>query len=432
MAIFKNNRYPPQRLDDSVSTYGLRSLAGILYLLGSVSLSIFSAPASAERASLIADLDGGVVLHASNARLTSFPASLTKLMTLYLLFEALESNRITLQDKLTVSAKAARQQPIKLGLKSGWTITVEEVLLALIIRSANDAATVAAESLGGGEAAFAEMMNTKTKELRMVDSVFRNASGLPHSEQVTSARDMALLAQALQNDFPQYFHLFSRRSFKYRNRSFNTHNNFLTSYKGAQGLKTGFTCHAGYNLVSAVERDGRRLIGVILGERNAGQRNAQMKKLLDEAFAREIGKETPLTLESLVDANDQGAQELPNRGFIADICNGKGGAARVGKVTGWSLTVGTKKRFNQARALAAKRIQKYRRQLKGGRPLAIPTFQGVLSYQAVVTGLKRENALAACRYMLKKGRYCVAMPPAVGRMNVKRGRIALKRARKRN
>lgn len=378
---------------------------------------------------MVADLDGGIVLHAKNARLTSFPASLTKLMTLYLLFEALESNRLEMQRDLTVSAEAARQQPIKLGLQSGWTITVEEVLLALIVRSANDAAVVAAESLAGSEAAFGEQMNAKAKELGMIDSVFRNASGLPHSEQVTSARDMALLAQALQHDFPQYFHLFSRRFFHYRGQRINTHNGFLSGYKGAKGLKTGFTCNAGYNLVSSVERDGRRLIGVILGERNSGLRNAEMAKLLDNALAKKIGEETPLTLVSLADASNQGANDLPNRAAIADTCTGKGGG-RFGKVSGWSLEVGTAKRVHQARSLAAKSIRKYRRQLKGGRPLAIPSLQGALNYRAAVTGLKRENAIAACRYMQKNKQFCLVMPPAVGRMKVKRGHIALTRAHK--
>ncbi len=379
----------------------------------------------AERASLVADLDEGVVLHANNARLTSFPASLAKLMTLYLVFEALESERLELHECLSVSAEAARQQPIKLGLQGGWKITVEEVLLALIIHSANDAAVVAAESLAGNEVAFAKLMSTKAKELGMVDSVFRNASGLPHPEQVTSARDMALLARALQQDFPQYFPMFSRHSFKYRGRSFNTHNNFLKNYQGAQGLKTGFTCNAGYNLVGSAERDGRRLIGVVLGERNAGRRDAQMTKHFDKAFSREIGGSAPLSLAGLADARDQGANKPPNPGFIADTCVGEE------SVSGWSLMFGAKKTRRQARGFAAKVIRKYRRQLKGGRPLSIPALQGVLiSHQAAVTGLIRENAIAACRYMREKEQYCMVMPPAVGRMNVERGRIALTRASK--
>ena len=185
-----------------MATNKLHQIAGMLYLSCVLMLWNLPTPARAERASLVADLDSGIVLHAKNARLKSFPASLTKLMTLYLLFEALESKHIRLQQKWTVSDAAARQQPVKLGLQSGWTISVEEVLLALIIRSANDAATVAAESLAGSEAAFAVRMNTKAKALGMVDSVFSNASGLPHPEQVSTARDMALLAQALQQDHP--------------------------------------------------------------------------------------------------------------------------------------------------------------------------------------------------------------------------------------
>jgi len=412
-----------------MATAKFHHIAGVLCLYCAGLLSV-AAPAAAERASLVADLDTGIVLYANKARLPSFPASLTKLMTIYLLFEALASNRISLQESLPVSAEAARQQPVKLGLQPGWSITVEEVLLALILRSANDAAAVAAERLAGGETSFAETMNAKAEELGMIDSVFRNASGLPHSEQVTTARDMAILAQALQQHFPQYIPLFSRRSFQYRGRSLDTHNSFLNGYRGAKGLKTGFTCKAGYNLVSAVERDGRRLIGVILGANNGRQRDAQMVKLLDEAFAQKPREHTPSTLASLVEANNQGANELPNRHAIADTCTGKGEAAGVGDVSGWSLAVGTKQGVYAARALAAKIIRKYRRQLQGGRPLAIPTFHGVLSYRATITGLKRENSIAACRYMRKKEQYCMVMPPAVGRMNVETGRNALARARK--
>jgi D-alanyl-D-alanine carboxypeptidase len=419
-----------RQLELPMATATLHQIAGILCLFYCVGLLSFAAPASAERASLVADLDSGVVLHANNARLPSFPASLTKLMTSYLVLEALASNRISLQEDLTVSAEAARQPPVTLGLHPGWTITVEEMLLALILRSANDAAAVAAESLADSDAAFAEMMNTKAKELGMVDSVFRNASGLPHPEQVTTARDMAILAQALHQHFPQYFPLFSRRSFQYRGRTFNTHNSFLKGYRGAQGLKTGFTCYAGYNLVSVVERDGRRLIGVILGAHNAEERDAQTAKLLNDAFARDAREVASLTLASLVDASDQGAHEPPNADAIADSCTGKVEGVRVDDVSGWSLTVGTRKQPYQARALAARIIQRYRRQLKGGRPLAIPAFHGMLSYRAAITGLKRENSLAACRYMQKKQQYCMVMPPAVARTNVERGRSALTRARK--
>jgi D-alanyl-D-alanine carboxypeptidase len=427
-----------------LETAKFHHLAGMLYLCYCVSLWSLSAPASAERASLVADLDSGMVLHANNARLPSFPASLTKLMTLYLLFEAIEANRISLQENLTVSAEAARQPPVTLGLKPGATITVEEVLLALILQSANDAAAVAAASLSDNEAAFAQMMNAKARELGMLDSVFRNASGLPHPEQVSTARDMAILAQALQQRFPQYFPLFSRRSFQYRGRTFNSHNRFLSGYAGAQGMKTGFTCNAGYNLVSAVERDGRHLIGVILGAPNAEQRDAQMAKLLNEAFALKAREDTASpptstptstrtpTLASLVDASDQGAHELPNGDAIADTCTGKVEGVQVGNVSGWSLTLGTQKEPGQARALAAKIIRAYRGKLKGGRPLAIATFHGKLSYRAAITGLERENSIAACRYMREKKQYCVVMPPAVARMNVERGRSALARARRLN
>lgn len=413
-----------------MATARLNRIASIVCLLCCFSLLDFAAAASAERASLVADLDSGVVLHAQDARLPSYPASLTKLMTIYLMLEALESDQISLQESLTVSAEAARQPPVTLGLEPGSTITVEQVLLALVVQSANDAAAVAAESLSGDEASFAEMMNTKAGELGMVDSVFRNASGLPNAEQVTTARDMAILARALKQRFPQYFPLFSRRAFRYNGRTFHTHNGFLDAYRGASGIKTGFTCNAGYNLVSAAERDGRRLVGVVLGAHNAEERDARMAKLLDHAFSQKDLADEPLTLARLVDASDQGARGLPNGDAIADTCTGRGEGVRIGEVSGWSLTVGTRSKPHQARALAGKIIQRYRRQLKGGRPLTIPTFQGTLSYQAAITGLKREDSLAACRYMQTKQQYCMVLPPALARTNVERGRNALARAGK--
>lgn len=372
-------------------------------------------PSLAERASLVIDADTGAVLHAKNARLRSFPASLTKLMTVYLLFEAIEEGQITLKDKLRISAKAERQPPSKLGLRRGETISVRDVLLAIIVRSANDAAVVAAERLAGSESAFARMMNAKAKTLCMSDTVFRNASGLPDPQQATTARDLAILAQALHRQFPQHDHFFSVRSFRYAGKTFHTYNSFMTNYKGVHGLKTGFTNDAGYNLVTTAERDGRRLIGVILGERSRSRRKVRMAKLLDEAFAQDNTDQMPLTVDSLVDSVDQDP----------DVCIGE-----IDSASGWSLFIGVRKHKREARNLTWEAIREHRETLGRARPLLIPFLRGSLQYRACITGLQRENAIAACKRMRKRDKYCIVMSPKALRIKLSKGRIALERARR--
>jgi D-alanyl-D-alanine carboxypeptidase len=298
------------------------------------------------------------------------------------------------------------------------------------VRSANDAAVVAAELLAGSEAAFAKMMNAKAKALRMSDTVFRNASGLPDSEQVTTARDMAILAVALQKHFPRHYHLFSVRSFKYRGKTYETYNGFMTEYDGADGLKTGFTCHAGYNLVSSAERDGRRLIGVILGERNRRQRDIRMGKLLNLAFARKDLDEEAQTIESLVDAGDPDSTVSPGDGPIADVCIGKAPRIDIAAAPGWGLMVGVRKDKSQALTLASKALRTHRETINGGRPLSIPFIRGVLLYRACIMGLRKENAIAACKSIRKGDKYCIVMTPKLTRLVLTKGRTALERARR--
>ncbi len=384
--------------------------------------------AFAERASIVIDTDSGAVLYAKNARLRSYPASLTKLMTVYLLLETVESTPMTLDEQLHVSVSAAEQPPVKLGLRRGWTITVQEVLQALIVRSANDAAVVAAERLAGSETAFANIMTAKARTLGMSDTILRNASGLQDFRQITTARDMAILARALQLNFSGYYHLFSSRTLRYRGKTFRTRNNFNTIYKGAQGLKTGFTCNAGYNLLVSVERDGRRVIGVILGAPNARRRNARMAKLLDDAFIRKHLKEKHLTIDSLLDAPDQGAGVGLNRHALADTCIVKAPADGYNRVSGWTLVVGVRKDRQQALALASAAVRQNPKTLKRGRAMSIAFLRGVLLYRAWVTGLKKEDALVACKNMRKSEKYCIVMKPKNARIYLAKSRIALERA----
>lgn len=243
-------------------------------------------PAVAGRdAYLILDATSGRELSSDQPDELRHPASLTKLMTIYLTFSALDSGRLSLGDGLPVSINALNAPPTKMGLPPGGTVSVRDATMALVTRSANDAAMVLAEALGGDEATFAAMMTSKARQLGMGSTVFRNASGLPNREQVTTSRDMARLAFALMRDFPHYYPVFSVQSYPYRGRTLENHNRMLGSYDGADGLKTGYTNASGFNLVMSAMRDNRRLIGVVMGGDSAGQRDRLMAMLMDQGFA---------------------------------------------------------------------------------------------------------------------------------------------------
>jgi D-alanyl-D-alanine carboxypeptidase len=237
-------------------------------------------------ASIVVDAETGTVLHARNADTRNYPASLTKMMTLYLLFEAIDQGKFTTSSRLKVSAQAARQPPTKLGLKQGSTIQVDDAIKALVTRSANDVAVVVGEALGGTESKFASLMTKKAKQLGMSKTTFRNASGLPDNGQMSTARDIAVLSMALMKHFPHHYHYFATESFRFSNRTITTHNHVLKQYKGADGLKTGYIRASGFNVASSAVRDGHRIIGVVFGGRTARSRDAHMMKLLDEGFTK--------------------------------------------------------------------------------------------------------------------------------------------------
>ena len=261
------------------------SLALTLCIL--VISQVFAAEeAHARYASIVIDAETGEVLRSRNADIRRYPASLTKMMTLYLLFEAVDNGKLSLDSKLKVSKRAAGQSPSKLGLRAGSTIRVEDAIKALIVKSANDIAVVVAEALGGTEIEFARKMTRKAKALGMSRTAFRNASGLPNRKQRSTARDMAALAQALMRDFPHRYHYFDDRRFRYRGREHRSPNRLLSRYRGMDGIKTGYIRASGFNLVASAERDGRRVIAVVFGGKTARSRNAHMANLLDLGFTR--------------------------------------------------------------------------------------------------------------------------------------------------
>jgi len=231
-------------------------------------------------ASIVVDGNTGRVLQESNPDAPRHPASLTKIMTLYMLFERLDSGKIKLDSPLRVSQHAAEQSPTKLGLKTGATIAVEDAIKGVVTRSANDAAVVIAENLGGDEDSFARMMTQKAHALGMSGTTYVNASGLPADEQITTARDQSTLGRAIQERFPVYYKYFSTRSFNYHGESIGNHNHLLGSVEGVDGIKTGFTHASGFNLVTSLHRDGRYMVAVVLGGRSSFERDAHMRELI--------------------------------------------------------------------------------------------------------------------------------------------------------
>lgn len=246
--------------------------------------------ANSKYASFVINVDTGEVLHDADADSIRHPASLTKMMTLYLTFEALKRGKITLKTPMKVSQRAASMPQTNLFLKAGETIKVEDAIKALVVRSANDVAVVVAEHLGKTEWDFATSMTSKARQLGMRNTVFRNANGLPDVRQITTARDMATLGIALRRDFPQYYHYFSILSFKYKGRTYPTHNRVMRDFPGADGIKTGYINMSGFNLVTSVRREGFNLVGVVLGGRTGASRDAHMKDLLTRALRELVAR----------------------------------------------------------------------------------------------------------------------------------------------
>jgi D-alanyl-D-alanine carboxypeptidase len=279
-----------------------------------------SESSSPKFASIIVDGNSGSVLQATSPDGIRHPASLTKIMTLYLLFERLESGKMKLDTEMPVSQHAADQDPTKLNLRAGQTIRVEDAIKGLVTRSANDAAVVIAEAIGGDEDDFAQMMTRKARSLGMSRTVYRNANGLPNDEQVTTARDQATLGRAIQERFPRYYRYFATSTFNWRGQSIRNHNHLLGNVEGVDGIKTGYTRASGFNLVTSMRRGNRHLIGVVLGGRSGGSRDAIMRNLLAENLDKAATTHTVAAVTErngsdaaadVADASDSQARSAP-------------------------------------------------------------------------------------------------------------------------
>ncbi|MEQ9507171.1 MAG: D-alanyl-D-alanine carboxypeptidase family protein [Hyphomonas sp.] len=268
--------------------------AAVMTLAVGSGAAVLAPSAVAEKyAALVMDADTNEILHSRNADDPRYPASLTKVMTLYLLFDAINAGEVSLNDKMTVSRNAAAQPPSNLRLKAGAKIRVEDAILALVTKSANDVAVVIAEHLGGTERKFAVKMTEKARDLGLENTTFKNASGLPNTAQTSTAYDLALLADALIEQHGQYYHYFEEKKFDWGRMVYKNHNELVGKVEGVDGIKTGYTRASGFNLMTAAERDGHRVIAVMLGGATAKSRNEHVEALVEAAFATYSGPADP-------------------------------------------------------------------------------------------------------------------------------------------
>lgn len=412
--------------------------ARVLFAVAALSGAMLaSAPAlAAKYAAIVVDARTGEVLHEENADVITYPASLTKMMTLYLTFDALDAGRLTLDQALPVSSWAEAQSPTKLGLRAGQTIRVEQAILALITKSANDASVVLAEALGGSEARFAEMMTRKAREMGMRNTVFRNANGLPNMEQVTTARDFSILSRAMLSDHSKYYPYFARRNFVYGGRSLHNHNRLMSRYEGMDGIKTGYTVASGFNLASSAVRDGRRLVAVVLGGKSAVSRDNRMAALLDKAFGKaggdpdapvvaRAGKAAPPVASAARVEDDAPPAKKPAKtttaakgkppekqtAQLASVTSTPAAArSRGGNV--WGVQVGafsTREAGNRALVQASKQAPFLLRNAK--KTIVEAKTGDTKVFRARMTGLDEKSARQTCSELTRHGHRCVPVAP---------------------
>lgn len=376
----------------------IRPLASWL-AIAAVLIAVGPPSASARvHASIVVDAQTGKVLEAHNPDRRCYPASLAKLMTLYITFQQLRTGKMTLGERLHVSRHAAAQQPVKLYLRPGQHISVKSCILAITTKSANDAAVVLAEGISGTEWKFARLMNETAQKLGMDRTTFRNASGLPNRYQKTTARDMATLALAILHTFPQYFYFFKAKSFDFRGRTVYGHDYLLNRYPGVDGMKTGYTRASGFNIVTSVVQHGQRLVGVLMGGRTARARDQHMIALLNRSFAR---------LRPTIRAADS-QREVANARSSADMKSPDEGAdpnEMPRRHFEWIVQIGGHFRnaYRVRRALRSA-LRTAPEQLKDAKPLVVRL--GGRQYRARFSNLTEATAKNTCRVLHGKRFTC--------------------------
>ncbi|MGE5516166.1 MAG: D-alanyl-D-alanine carboxypeptidase [Bacteroidota bacterium] len=394
-----------------------------------------TAPASARESrygAIVLDHDSGNVLYAVNPDKRSYPASLTKVMTLYLLFDALESGKLRLDSTMPVSAHASAQAPSKLGLVPGDRISVEDAVLALVTKSANDVAVVISEALGGSESDFAELMTRKAHQIGMVNTTYRNASGLPNLGQISTPRDQATLARALIRTHGNYYHYFSTRQFRWRGQPITTHNRLMLRYPGADGIKTGYINASGFNLIASAKRDNRRLIGVVFGGDTAAWRDRNMAQILDKGFSRagtpdirsaKAEEEDRGDLDGLIAAAGKSdkAEKPTARVKQASLKVAKAKAARKAAAdddedegdldpSSWAVQVGAFSDYKPAHQAASAAAKKLGGLVTKASIDVTKARQGKqTTYRARLSGFTEDQARAACKRLSRAKKACTVV-----------------------
>lgn len=378
-------------------------------------------------AAIVVDANTGEVLYSKRADSPRYPASITKVMTLYLTFEALAEGRLRLNDRIVMSPRAAAQSPTKIGLRPGQTIRVEDAIQALTVKSANDIAVALAEHLGGTESKFAALMTLRANELGMTSTRFVNASGLPDTRQVSTARDLAVLSRSIMRDYPQYYSYFGVKQFTYNGVTMNNHNRLLRQMPGVDGLKTGFTNASGFNLAASAVRDGRRLIAVVLGGSSGAARDDNVEDLLLTGFdviRRRAHGEHITIAQNLFEPEprsgavrpsiEQGDTEQPGMQVVLTNNPAAASKPKVSKTVAalkkgdWTVQVGAFKSKKDASAHLAQMDKKYGRLLDGEGTVA-SRLNGY--YRVQFTGMAEGDAKAACKSLKAKKQPCLVMAP---------------------
>jgi D-alanyl-D-alanine carboxypeptidase len=380
---------------------------------------------AASYADIVIDAESGQVLHATDADQLRHPASLTKMMTLYLTFQALEAGKLGLNQFLPVSTNAAEQPPSKLGLRPGKRIRAEDAILGLVTESANDAAMVLAEWLGGNEQGFARMMTRQARSLGMNHTRYNNPSGLPDPGQVTTARDMAVLGHALIYHFPQFYPYFSRDDFVYAGIDHHNHNHLMDRYEGMDGIKTGYIRASGFNLVASARHNDVRLIGVVFGGRSTTARDNRMAQLLDQSFASALhDKSEPRPVAYNVaqgDSNDDDTNEngnyvaLPAKVAIAFPSAGAGKPLpHDNPMTGgdWGIQIGAYSDPSIGQQALANVVANMPQVLGSADPQVQKVdTNGVSMYRARLMSLDQKTAQSTCAWLIKRGQTCLTVGP---------------------
>lgn len=406
------------RIRSARSAFGILGLAAVLMAL------LPAGPAKAEVpfAQIAVEAESGRVLHAVNPDGLIHPASLVKIMTLYMVFEAIDAGRVSPFERITVSKHAAAQSPSKLAIPAGKTIAVRDAMLAVVTKSANDMAVTLAERVSGNETRFANAMTERAHALGMTNSVFRNASGLPHPAQVTTARDMATLARAVIRDYPHHYAIFATPEFTHGGVTHRNHNQLLDDYRGADGIKTGFIRASGYNLVASAVREKRRVIAVVMGDRSPATRNARMAELLDGGFQAAAGTrvaafpDAPQRLRTSVarvqDTNARkpvkvaAAKPAPS---IRRAATTRTASAQGGQ---WTIQVGAFHRYALAEQAAQSAAKLAPATLVNGEIKIVPSQpkKGKPLYRARIAGLSKTEATKACAQLQAKQMNCIRAP----------------------